>query len=144
MTHKWKEYHNRRGLSSTRKKGSEPCVGLLSQGVVHQEVKLTKFLALETSRAHVQESWRATGNRDSALNGHWQNLRCSKSQHKETAVRSLEQIHLLILESPLERQEANERPLLIQKLVAAILGNFFYPNNTRVGKHPFRILPLAY
>lgn len=49
-----------------------------SLGVLHQEDEPPEHLALKTSRAHVWESQRAVGNKDSPLKGCAQNLTCSE------------------------------------------------------------------
>lgn len=49
---------------SARNEGSEPHIEPPSPGFLHQEDEPLKCLALKTSRAYVQESGKAIGNRD--------------------------------------------------------------------------------
>ena len=62
VTHKQEEYFNHRG-PSPKGEESEHHIKLPSLVVMHQEDKPSALLALKTSRAYVQESQRATGNR---------------------------------------------------------------------------------
>ena len=63
---------------------------------------------------------------------------------KQYFEKNLGQAHLLTLESLPESQEVTEMPLGLWKLVAAILGNSFYHEDTDNSKQYFGILPLAY
>ena len=60
------------------------------------------------------------------------------------AVRSLDQTHVLILESLPEKQEATGAHTEAKTLVAAILGSLSSHVDTGVDKRHSGILPLAY
>ena len=65
----------------------KPHIGLPSLEVQHQEDESPELLALKTSKADAWESWRAIGNRDSALKGNAQNCLCSQSQSRGSSLK---------------------------------------------------------
>ena len=76
-THKWEKYHNHTGPPQGAR---DVCPTSGSQSrVLHREDEPPECVTLKTRGSYVQESWRAIGNRDSALKGCTQNLICSET-----------------------------------------------------------------
>ena len=68
-------------------------------------------MVLKTSRAYIQERWRAIGKKDPALKILREKLTCSEPQHGSSNLKgTLYQTHLLVLESLPERHEAARTP----------------------------------
>lgn len=76
--------------------------------VLHQEDEAQECLVLKARGLCLQESQGDVGNRDFTLKGCVQNLTCSEMQGRSGSLkRSLGGTHMLILEGPLQSQEAS-------------------------------------
>ena len=84
MTHKRKGYCN---CPSLRNKGSETHIRLHSPDNLTRKMS-THNMSLETSRAYIQKSQRATENGNSTLKGHALNLTYFESQHRGSTLKS--------------------------------------------------------
>ena len=69
---------------SHRSENFEPHVRPLSLGVWHRKEEPPGHLALKASGAWLQELHRTGGNRDFTLQGHTQNLACTRTQGKSS------------------------------------------------------------
>ena len=117
---------------SPKSEGSEPYIGLLSPGLLHQEDKPSECSALKASRVYFWET--LLGNTDSTLKGHTQNLMCFGTQGRSSNLKGAwVQTSLLILESLLERKEAMGHHIGTDT-DCSHLGESFYHEDTCVGK----------
>ena len=72
-----------------KEQGPEPHIGHPNWESCIQGNDPLQHLAFKTSRVHFWESWRAIGNRDSALKGYVQNLICCESQHSGSSLKEV-------------------------------------------------------